>query len=71
MVQDLSFIHEKITEEDEQRIRVAIEHQCYKAIHMYLTQLADLMDDGNLPDLTSEQLRAMAEVMGTRAQNNE
>lgn len=66
MVQDLSFIHEKTTEEDEQRIRVAIERECYKAIHMYLTQLADLMDDANLPDLTSEQLRAMAEVMEQR-----
>ena len=71
MVVDLAFIHEKTTEEDEQRIRAAIEQECLKSIFLYLTQLADLMDSGNLPDLTAEHLRAMAEVMKVRSEGNE
>ena len=71
MVMDLAFIHEKTTEEDEQRIRAAIEAECYKSIYLYLTQLADLVENQSLPDLTAEHLRAMAEVMKVRSEGNE
>ena len=71
MTLDLSYINEQPSEAQEEAIKKAIEQECLKAIYMYLTQLADLMDDGNLPELTSEQLRAMADVMKVRSESNE
>jgi hypothetical protein len=71
MVMDLAFIHEKTTEEDEQRIRAAVEQECLKSIFMYLTQLADAMEANNLPPLDAVNLRGMAEVMKVRSEGNE
>ena len=71
MVMDLAFIHEKTTEEDEQRIRAAVEQECLKSIYMYLTQLADAMEVNNLPPLDAVNLRGMAEVMKVRSEGNE
>ena len=71
MVLDLSYITEQPSEQQEEAIKKAIEQECLKAVYLYLTQLADAMEANNLPPLDAVNLRAMAEVMKVRSEDNE
>ena len=67
MVQDLSFIHDRNNEEEEQRVQKAVEKECLKAIGMYLNQIADTMLAQNIETLNVPTIQAMAQEMETRS----
>jgi hypothetical protein len=61
MVQDLSFIHEKPTEEEEEAVRKAVEQECIRAISTYLSEVADAMETNGIETLNAPSIRAMAD----------
>jgi hypothetical protein len=69
MVQDLSFIHEKTPEEQENAVRQAVEYECIRAIATYLTEVADTMDANGIESLNVPSLRAMADSFNNRIEN--
>lgn len=71
MVQDLSFIHESINEEEAQRVRAAVATECIRAIATYLTEVADTMETHGIHNLDVPALRAMAEQFNNRIENDE
>ena len=71
MVQDLSFIHEKTPEEQENAVRQAVEYECIRAIATYLTEVADTMDANGIESLNVPSLRAMADSFNNRIENGE
>ena len=71
MVQDLSFIHENINEEEEERVRKAVEEQCLLAIIQYLTEVATTMETQGIETLNAPSLRAMAETLQQRLSTEE
>jgi hypothetical protein len=71
MVQDLSFIHENLNEEEEERVRKAVEEQCFLAVINYLTEVADTMEQNSLECLSPVALRAMAETLQQRLETND
>jgi hypothetical protein len=71
MVMDLAFIHEKTTEEDEQRIRAAVEQECIRTLVTYLNEVADAMDANSIQSIDSSDLRAMANELSKRLENGE
>lgn len=71
MVQDLSFIHEKTTEEEEERVRKAVEEQCLLSVITYLTEVATTMETQGIETLNAPTLRAMAETLQQRLETNE
>ena len=71
MVQDLSFIHESINEEEAQRVRAAVATECIRAISTYLTEVADTMETHGIQNLDVPALRAMAEQFNNRIENDE
>jgi hypothetical protein len=60
MIQDLSFIHEKTPEEQEEAIKQAVANECLRAIVIYLTEVAETMEVNNIECLNSATVRSMA-----------
>ena len=69
MVQDLSFIHEKTPEEQEEAIRNAVEQECIRAIASYLNEVSDTMEKNGIETLNVASLRAMADSFINRIEN--
>ena len=70
MVQDLSFIHEKTSEEQEKAVQQAVQEECLRAIITYLTEVADTLDANKIETLNVPTIRAMAEQLSTRLPEN-
>ena len=64
--EDLSYLLEKPTEEEEERVRKAVESECIKAISVYLDEVAATMETQSIDCLNPATLRAMSEEMKKR-----
>ena len=69
MVQDLSFIHEKTSEAQEEAIRNALEQECIRALAAYLNEVATTMEENGIETLNVPSLRAMADNFTNRIEN--
>ena len=69
MPEDLSYLLSKPTEEEEQRVREAVQEECLRAIIQYLTEVADTMDANGIEALNVPSLRAMADSFINRIEN--
>jgi hypothetical protein len=70
MTLDLSYITEQPSEAQEDAVKKAVEAECIRAISTYLTEVADTMDANSIEFLNSASLRAMAEELSKRLENN-
>ncbi len=71
MPEDLSYLLEKPTEEEEERVRKAVEQECIRAIVQYLDELAETMLSNNIASLSPDALRAMSGEMKKRLTTND
>lgn len=71
MPEDLSYLLETPSEEETERVRAAVEAECVRAICTYLTEVADTMEQNSLECLSPVALRAMAETLQQRINNDE
>jgi len=71
MPEDLSYLLEKPTEEEEERVRKAVEQECIRAIVQYLDELAETMLSNNIASLSPDALQAMSKEMKKRLTNND
>ena len=71
MTLDLSYINETPSEAQEDAVRQAVETECLRAISAYLEEVATTMDTNNIPHVTADNLRAMAEQFTHRINNDE
>jgi len=62
---------EKPTEEEEERVRKAVEQECIRAIVQYLDELAETMLSNNIASLSPDALQAMSKEMKKRLTNND
>ena len=69
--EDLSYLLETPSKEEEERVRKAVEQECIRAIGNYLNEVADTMDANSIETLNSASLRAMAEQFTNRLINDE
>jgi hypothetical protein len=69
MPEDLSYLLSKPTEEEEQRVREAVQEECLRAIIQYLTEVADTMEKNGIETLNVASLRAMADSFINRIEN--
>ena len=60
MTIDFSYVHDQLSEEEEQIIRNAVANECLRAIVTYLTEVADAMEANNIECLNSATVRSMA-----------
>ena len=70
MPEDLSYLLETPSEQEEQRVRAAVEAECLRAIIAYLTEVSETMDTNNIPHITAENLRSMASTLFIRIDEN-
>ena len=70
MPEDLSYLLSKPTEEEEQRVREAVQEECLRAIITYLTEVADTLDANSIETLNVPTLRAMAQELSNRLTEN-
>ena len=70
MTLDLSYINEQPSEAQEDAVKKAVEAECIRAISTYLTEVADTMDANSIEFLNSASLRAMAEELSKRLEND-
>ena len=70
MTLDLSYITEQPSEAQEDAVKKAVESECIRAISTYLTEVADTMDANSIEFLNSASLRAMAEELSKRLEND-
>jgi hypothetical protein len=70
MTLDLSYITEQPSEAQEDAVKKAVEAECIRAISTYLTEVADTMDANSIEFLNSVSLRAMAEELSKRLEND-
>ena len=70
MTIDLSYIAEQPSEAQEDAVKKAVEAECIRAISTYLTEVADTMDANSIEFLNSAYLRAMAEELSKRLEND-
>jgi hypothetical protein len=70
MTLDLSYITEQPSEAQEDAVKKAVEAECIRAISTYLTEVADTMDANSIEFLNSASLRAMAEELSKRLEND-
>ena len=69
MPEDLAYLLETPSEEEEQRVRAAVEAECLRAISTYLLEVADTMDANGIESIGSVALRAMSEALTQRTNN--
>lgn len=67
---DLSYLTELPSEAQEAAVQKAVEQECIRAIVTYLTEVADTMDANNLETLNPASLRAMADALNQRLEND-
>ena len=70
MPEDLSYLLEKPTEEEE-RVRKAVEAECIRAIIQYLGEISETMEKNSIDCLNPATLRAMANELTNRLINDE
>jgi hypothetical protein len=70
MPEDLSYLLSKPTEEEEQKVREAVQEECLRAIIQYLTEVADTLDANSIETLNVPTLRAMAQELANRLTEN-
>ena len=63
---DLSYINEQPSEAQEDAVHKAVEHECIRAISVYLTEVADTMESNGIEALNVLTVRAMAQAMSNR-----
>jgi hypothetical protein len=68
--EDLSYLLSKPTEEEEERVRKAVEQECIRAIGNYLIEVSETMDANGIETLNAATLRAMAEQFTNRLSND-
>ena len=68
---DLSYLSEIPSEAQEDAVKKAVEAECIRAISTYLNEVADTMDANSIEFLNSASLRAMAEELSKRLENDE
>jgi hypothetical protein len=68
---DLSYLTELPSEAQEEAVQKAVEEQCLLAIIQYLTEVAETMDANSIENLNAAALRAMAETLNQRLNNDE
>jgi hypothetical protein len=71
MPEDLSYLLSKPTEEEEQRVREAVEQECIRTLVTYLNEVATAMDTNSIQSIDSADLRAMASELSKRLENGE
>ena len=70
MPEDLSYLLETPSEEEEERVRKAVEAECVRAIAVYLDEVATTMETNSIECLNSATLRAMSEQFTDRLNND-
>lgn len=71
MTLDLSYLNEQPSEAQEEAVRQAVEAECLRAISTYLTEVAETMDTNNIPHITADNLRSMADTLFIRINEND
>ena len=71
MTLDLSYLNEQPSEAQEEAVRQAVEAECLRAISTYLEEVATTMDTNNIPHITSDNLRSMADTLFIRINEND
>jgi hypothetical protein len=71
MPEDLAYLLETPSEEEEQRVRAAVEAECLRAISAYLEEVATAMDANGIESIGSVALRAMSEALTQRTNNDQ
>ena len=71
MPEDLSYLLETPTEEEEQRVREAVHKECIRTLVTYLNEVADAMDNNSIQSIDSSDLRAMSNEFSKRLEVNE
>lgn len=71
MTLDLSYINEQPSEAQEEAVKKAVEAECIRAIATYLIEVANAMDANEIETLNSVSLRAMADELSKRLNNDE
>ncbi len=71
MPEDLSYLLEKPSEEEERRIREAVEAECLRAIANYLEKVAETMSANGIEALNVPTLRAMSQEIANRLNNGQ
>jgi hypothetical protein len=71
MPEDLSYLLETPSEEEEQRVRAAVEQECIRTLVTYLNEVATAMDTNSIQSIDSADLRAMASELSKRLENGE
>ena len=61
MVQDLSFINEKLSAAQEKTVQGAVRQACVDSLVKFLTEVSDTMEANNIESLNVPTLRAMIE----------
>jgi len=71
MPEDLSYLLSKPTEEEEERVRKAVETECVRAIASYLNEVATTMEGNGIETLNVATLRGMAQQFTNRINDEE
>lgn len=71
MTLDLSYLNEQPSEAQEEAVRQAVEAECLRAISTYLEEVATTMDTNNIPHITADNLRSMADTLFIRINEND
>lgn len=66
MPEDLSYLLETPSPEEEERVRKAVEAECIRAIGNYLVEVSETMEKNSIECLNPATLRAMAEQFTNR-----
>jgi hypothetical protein len=69
MPEDLSYLLETPSPEEEERVRKAVEAECIRAIGNYLLEVSETMERNSIDCLNPATLRAMSEEMKKRLTN--
>lgn len=69
--EDLSYLLSKPTDEEENRVRAAVEAECIRAISVYLDEIATTMEAQSINCLNSATIRAMSAEMKKRLETND
>lgn len=66
MPEDLSYLANLASDEDEKFLKESIEREILKAISQYLNEVADTMETNNIECLNAPTVRAMANELVNR-----
>jgi hypothetical protein len=69
--EDLSYLLETPSPEEEERVRKAVEAECIRAIIQYLGEISETMEKNSIECINPATLRAMSEEMKKRLETND